>query len=101
MDKSQSQIFECILVGRKALELLLSIVEAETLSKGINSNQSAFIGGEIYAAARRSGRPPPERYYHRDLYYCGIALAGMLLNPAALSCGDGIRHPLHSGLMVL
>jgi len=92
MDNSQSHMFECILIGCKSFELLLSIVEAETLLKGINSNQSAFIGGEIYAAAQRSGGPSAERYHHCDLFYCGIALAGMLLNPGAPSCGNGIRN---------
>jgi hypothetical protein len=62
------------------LQLVLAILDAPNLQEGLSSSSTRRLGLGLYRMARTHGRPLECLSYYGDLFYCSVALIGMVLS---------------------
>jgi hypothetical protein len=63
------------------LRFVLAILKAPNLREGLSSSSARDLGRDLYYIARTHGRPLECLSYYGDLFYCSLALIGMVLHP--------------------
>jgi len=82
MHDPESQLIRYLALGRLSLNILLTIFKHQTILQGIDGYDTAFLGARLQAGIHEAGRPRPELYHYRDMFYASAALCGIIVKPS-------------------